>query len=62
MPHSVTYMWNLNYKTNEHPYETETGLTDIESRLIVAKGVEAWGGKDWEFGIQFSSIQSLSRV
>ena len=56
MPHGVTYMWNLNYKTNEHPYGTETGLTDTESRLIVAKWVEAWGGKDWEFGIQFSSV------
>ena len=30
-------MWNLKYGTNEPNYETER-LTDIESRLMVAKG------------------------
>ena len=23
-------MWNLKYKTNEHTYKTETGLTNID--------------------------------
>ena len=24
IPYVITYMWNLNYDTNEHIYETET--------------------------------------
>ena len=31
----VTYMWNLKYDTNQHTYDTKTGL-DVESRLVVA--------------------------
>ena len=34
-----TYLWNRNR------------LTDIENRLVVAKGEGDGGGKDWEFGI-----------
>ena len=30
-------MWNLKYDTNEPIYKTETD-TDIENRLVVAKG------------------------
>ena len=26
-------------------------FTDVENRLVVAKGDGWWGGKDWEFGI-----------
>ena len=26
-------------------------LTDMENRLVVAKGERGGGGKDWEFGI-----------
>ena len=44
-------MRNLKYDTNEHIYETETDLRDIENRLVVAKGEEEWGRMDWEFGI-----------
>ena len=40
----ITYMWNLKYDTNEHIYETET-FTDIENRLVVAKGERGWGRK-----------------
>ena len=36
--HKGTYLQNKNK------------LTDIENRLVVAKG-EGWGGKDWEFEI-----------
>ena len=25
IPYDITYMWNLNYDTNEHIYSTETG-------------------------------------
>ena len=32
------YMWNLKYDTNELIYKTETD-TNIENRLVVAKGV-----------------------
>ena len=35
-------MWNLKYGTNRPVYRTET-VTDIENRLMVAKGCE--GGK-----------------
>ena len=24
IPHDITYMWNLNYETNEHTYETKS--------------------------------------
>ena len=37
----ITYMWNLKYDTNEHIYETDR-LTDIENRLVVAKGEGGW--------------------
>ena len=43
-------MWNLKYDTNEHIYKTNR-LTDIENRLVVAKGEEGEGGMDWEFGV-----------
>ena len=35
MPYDITYMWNLNYDTNEFICETEA---DTENRLGVAKG------------------------
>ena len=31
-------MWNLKYDTNELIYENRNRLTDIENRLVVAKG------------------------
>ena len=35
---NITYMWNLNYDTNEPIYKTEID-SDIESRLfVIAKG------------------------
>ena len=39
-------MWNLKYDTNEHIYKT-----DVQNRLVVAKGKGAGGGLHWEFGI-----------
>ena len=40
-------MWNLKYNTNEHIYETETD-SDIENRLVTAKGEEGWGREGLE--------------
>ena len=40
-------MWNLKYDTNELIYETETELTDIENRLVVAKREGVGVGLDW---------------
>ena len=31
--YEITYTWNLKYNTNEHIYKT-----DIEKRLMIAKG------------------------
>ena len=41
-------MWNLKYDINDLIYETET---DIENRLVVAKGEGVGGGMQWEFGV-----------
>ena len=30
---------------------TKQKLTDIESRLVVAKGARGCGGREWEFGV-----------
>ena len=49
------------YDTNEFIYKTNR-LTDIENRVVVVKKEERRRRMDWEFGIQFSSVQSLIRV
>ena len=38
--HDITYMWNLNYDTNELIYKTET---NTGSRPVVAKEEGGWG-------------------
>ena len=43
-------VWNLKYDTNELIYKTEIE-SDIENRLVVAKGEGCGRGKDWEFGV-----------
>ena len=50
MPYDITYMWNLKHDATELIYETETD-SDIENRLVAAKGEGSWGGMDWESGI-----------
>ena len=40
IPHDTTYMWNLNYNTNQHIYEIKQ-----THRLMVAKGDGA--GEGW---------------
>ena len=43
MPYDITYMWNLNYGTNESVYRAETD-SDVENSIVVAK----CGGKKWD--------------
>ena len=43
-------MWNLKYATNDPIYKTETD-SDIESRLVVAKGEEEGVGKTGSLGL-----------
>ena len=40
MPYDITYMWNLKHCTNESIDKTETDSqrTDMENRLVVARG------------------------
>ena len=46
----ISHMYNLKYDTNEPTYETDR-ITDIENRLVVAKGEGAGGGMEWEVGL-----------
>ena len=41
-PYDITYMWNLKYGTKELLWNRNR-LTDIENRLVVAKGEEDGG-------------------
>ena len=36
MSYDITYIWNLNYDTNELIYKTNR-LTDIENKLMITK-------------------------
>ena len=61
MPYDITYMWNLKYDTNELLWNRNR-LTDIENRLVVAKGGvagERWG---WEFGVNSCKLLYLEWV
>ena len=42
-------MWNLEYGTDELTYETER-LTDIENKLLAAKGKAVWEGWTGSWG------------
>ena len=37
MPYDIIYMWNLKHGTNE-PINKTNRITDMENRLVVAKG------------------------
>ena len=43
-------MQNLKYNINQHIYETKTD-TDMENRLVAAKGEGRKERRDWEFGV-----------
>ena len=51
-------MWNLKYGTDEPVYRTETD-SDMESRLVVAKGTEGGNGMDCEFGVSSCKLLHL---
>ena len=44
MQHDIIYIWNLQYDTNK-PINR---ITNIENRLVVAKGVGVGGRMEWE--------------
>ena len=50
IPYDITYMWNLKYATNEPSYKTER-LTDIENRLVVARGKREGVGGTGSLGL-----------
>ena len=43
--HMISHIWNLKYGTNE-PMQNRNGLTDIQNRLVIAKGRGA--GREWD--------------
>ena len=45
--YDITYMWNIKYDTNELFSKTQNRLTDIENRLVFAKGVGKKGLRVW---------------
>ena len=50
MPYGNTYMWSLKYGTNEPIYETNR-FTDMENRLVVAKGEVGGSDMDGNLGL-----------
>ena len=49
-PYDISYMWNLKYDTNEPIYKTNR-LTDIENRLVAAKGGGVGEGRIGRLGL-----------
>ena len=56
----ICRIWHK-YGTNELIYKTETD-SDIENRLVVAKGVGAGRGMDWEFGVSRCKLLHLEWI
>ena len=52
----ITY---LKYGTDTLICKTETGLTDIENRLVVAKGKGGGSTRNWEFGVSRCKVLHL---
>ena len=50
IPHYITYLWNLNYDTNELTCEADR-LIDMENRCEWPKRKGSGGGMEWEFGV-----------
>ena len=49
--YDITFMWNLKKCYKWTYLQNRNRLTDIENKLVVAKGVRGGRGLDWEFGI-----------
>ena len=54
-------MWNLKYGTDEPFYRTEID-SDMENRLVVAKGKWGGSGMDWEFGVSRYKLLHLEWI
>ena len=61
IPHNIVYIWNLKYVTNEPIYRTETD-SDMENRLVVAKGEGGGSGMDWEFRVSRCKLFHLEWI
>ena len=48
--YDIAYMWNLKYDTNELYLQNRNRLTDIENRLVVAKGEGVGEGRTERLG------------
>ena len=55
-------MWNLKYGTNDPNYKNRKRLTDIENRLVVAKGEGEGGGMDREFWLSRCKLSHLEWI
>ena len=49
-------MWNLKYDTKWTYLQSRNRLTDIENRVVVAKGECVGGGMGWDFGISICKL------
>ena len=61
IPYDITYMQNPKCGTNEPIYKTEAD-SDIENRLMVAKGEVGGSGMDWEFEVSRCKLLHLEWI
>ena len=54
-------MWNLKYSTNLSA-KLYLRLTDMENRLVAAKGEWEGRGMDWESGVNRCKLLHLERI
>ena len=55
----ILLMWTLKYGTN---LQNRNRHTDIENRLVVAKGERGRSGMDWEFGVSRCKLLHLGWI
>ena len=54
IPYGITYIWNLNYNTNQHIYETRTDSQIYRTDLRLPRG---WGREG--LGVWDQQMQSI---
>jgi len=57
----ISYTWNLKHGTNEPMYETKTD-SDMENRLVVAKGTRGGGGMNWECAVSICQLLHMKWI
>ena len=72
MPYDITYLWNLEYGTNQPIYKAATYLETeynynsynlrTDNRIVIAKGEGQWSGMDWEFGVSGCALLYLEWI